>query len=182
MSKKAAYRCLRWLTLYHKFFHLKHVRSCLHFHVSLTYFCLGRIFVPWLAGVILFSCLVGDCVILSEATRVYRQLKSSKVILAWKYRESVLVEFSRYYLTLCSCVVDTGVSWFLNTQLRWILMEPFTRKCIIAQLAHLMVTGTSSKQYCALLLKKQFRFCTLTRFTVSKRNTSFSLEIWMTPL
>lgn len=69
-------------------------------------------FVPWLAGVILFSCLVGDCVILSEATRVYRQLE---VILAWKYCESVLVEFSRYYLTLCSCVVDTGVSWPLES-------------------------------------------------------------------
>lgn len=59
---KAAYRCLRWLALYHnKFFHLKHVRSCLHFHVSPTYFCSGSIFVPSLAGVILFSCPVGDC-------------------------------------------------------------------------------------------------------------------------
>lgn len=142
MSKKAAYRCLRWLALYHnKFFHLKHVRSCLHFHVSLTYFCLGRIFVPWLAGVILFSCLVGDCVILSEATRVYRQLE---VILAWKYRESILVEFSRYYLTICSCVVDTGVSWPLDARLRWILIEPFTIKYIIPQFALLTVTAISS--------------------------------------
>lgn len=46
------------------------------------------------------------CLILSEASRVYGQLE---VILAWKYRESVLVEFSRYYLTICSCVVDIGV-------------------------------------------------------------------------
>lgn len=166
MSKKAAYRCPRWLALYHnKFFHLKHVRSCLHFHVSLTYFCLGRIFVPWLAGVILFSCLVGDCVILSEATR---QLE---VILAWKYRESVLVEFSRYYLTICSCVVDTGVSWPLNARLRWILVKPFTRKYIMAQFALLTLTGISSKQYCTLLLKKQFRFCTLTHVLRLVRKT-----------
>lgn len=79
-----------------------HVRSCLH---TKMHFCLRSIFVPRLAGVILFSCTACSCL---PALRHFEGSQSCcrqlEIILVWKRLESDVAELSRYRWALCSWV------------------------------------------------------------------------------
>lgn len=165
MSKKAAYRCLRWLALYHnKFFHLKHVRSCLHFHVSIFlsrkdfWSMVGRchpVFMPsrWLRY------FVGSYLCLQTIGSYF----SLKVLWISPCR---ILQILFNYLQLC-CGHQCQLA--LERAAKMDSDRAFHKK-----IYHRSVCppyGDWHKQYCTLLLKKQFHFCTLTHVLQLVRKT-----------
>lgn len=93
-----------------------HVRSCLH---TKMYFCLRSIFVPRLAGVILFSCTVCSCL---SALRHFEGSQSFcrqlEIILVWKCLESDVAELSRHHRASCSWVSGIRASADTTGQVR----------------------------------------------------------------